>query len=148
MRKMTNRNKIKALATSAALVAVSGGAAFAYWSTTGSGYGTAGAATGTTPVSITVTFDKDIAPGGTKDIQYSASNPNSSSTTVTLDRAVVTATGSCDATWFAASVPTGTTTIAAGATASLGTGTLTFADTATNQDACKGATITVTASVK
>jgi hypothetical protein len=148
MRQMTKKNKIAAVAASAALVAVSGGAAYAYWSTTGGGSGQAAASAGTSPVSITVTFEGGIAPGGSKDILYSATNPNSSSTTVTLDKAVVTASGSCDAAWFGATVPAGTTTVVAGATTSLGTGTLSFADTATNQDACKGATITVTASVK
>ncbi|QDG62592.1 hypothetical protein [Pseudarthrobacter sp. NIBRBAC000502771] len=148
MRKMTKKNKIAAVALSATLLAAGGGAAYAYWSTTGGGSGSAAASKGTDPVSISVTFDQGLAPGGSEDILYSATNPNSSSTTVTLDKAVVTATGNCDTSWITASVPSGTITIAAGATEALGKGTLSFADTATNQDSCKGAIITVTANSK
>ncbi|MDT0168086.1 hypothetical protein [Pseudarthrobacter sp. BRE9] len=146
MRQMTKKNKIAAVAASAALVAVGGGAAYAYWSTTGSGGGTATASSGTTTstIQISAAFADGLTPGASEDITYTGYNPNSSSTTVTLDSAVVTASGTCDASWFAASVPSTTTTIAAGATAGLGKGTLSFADTATKQDACKGATITVT----
>lgn len=146
MRKMTKKNKIAAVAMSAALVAVGGGAAYAYWSTTGSGGGSATASGGTTTstVLIDASFAAGLTPGGSEDITYTGTNPNSSSTTVTLDNAVVTASGTCDAGWFAASVPSGATPIAAGTTAGLGKGTLTFTDTAANQDACKGATITVT----
>ena len=39
MRKMTKKNKIAAVALSATLLAAGGGAAYAYWSTTGSGSG-------------------------------------------------------------------------------------------------------------
>ncbi|MDQ0632508.1 hypothetical protein QFZ40_000417 [Arthrobacter pascens] len=148
MRKMTKKNKIAAVAASAALVAVGGGAAYAYWSTTGSGGGSALASPGTTTSTVTIdaTFALGLAPGGSEDITYTGTNPNSSSTTVTLDRAVVTANNGCDAaSWLAASVPTATTTIAANGTQSLGKGTLTFTDDpAVNQNACKGALITVT----
>lgn len=147
MRPMTKKNKIAAVAASAALVAVGGSAAYAYWSTTGSGSGQAKAATTTNAVVIHVAFDDNITPGSSKTISYTADNPNSGSTPVTLTGAVVTASGSCDASWFAASVPTGTKTLAGNATnVDMGTGTLTFSDSTLNQDACKGATITVTAS--
>ncbi|WP_235509849.1 hypothetical protein [Arthrobacter sp. Soil761] len=147
MRPMTKKNKIAAVAASAALVAVGGSAAYAYWSTTGSGSGQAKAATTTNAVVIHVAFDENITPGSSKTISYTADNPNSGSTPVTLTGAVVTASGSCDASWFAASVPTGTKTLAGNATnVDMGTGTLTFSDSTLNQDACKGATITVTAS--
>lgn len=146
MRPMTKKNKIAAVAASAALVAVSGGAAYAYWSTTGSGSGSATAAPATNAVVIHVAFDKDIAPGQTRTISYTADNPNSGSTPVTLTNAVVSASGSCDAGWFAATVPSGTKTLAGNAAAvDMGTGTLTFSDANVSQDACKGATITVTA---
>ena len=152
MRKMTNKNKIAALAASAALVAVSGGAAFAYWSTTGGGSGTAAAAAGTNAVTINVTIESgDMTPDGpAKIITYTAKNPNSSSTQVTLrDPAVTfdTAHAGCEATWFTATLPdpAGPTTVPADATTHpLGTGTLTFRDDAADQNACKGATITVT----
>lgn len=146
MRQMTKKNKIAAAAASVALVAVGGGAAYAYWSTTGSGGGSAAASSGTTTSTIRIdaTFDPGITPGGSKVITYTGTNPNSSSTVVTLDNAVVSASGTCDASWFHASVPTAATPVAAGATTGLGTGTLTFDDTAGNQDNCKSATITLT----
>lgn len=147
MRPMTKKNKIAAVAASAALVAVSGGAAYAYWTTTGSGSGSAAASSGTNAVVIHVAFDKDIAPGQERAISYTADNPNSGSTPVTLTGAVVSASGSCDASWFTATVPAGTKTLAGNATnIDLGSGTLTFNDdSGVNQDSCKGATITVTA---
>lgn len=145
MRQMTKKNKIAAVAASAALVAVGGGAAYAYWSTTGSGGGSAVASSGTTTstIQISAKFADGLTPGASEDITYSAFNPNSSSTTVTLDKAVVSATNGCDATWITASVPANTTTLLAGETKTLGLGKLVFADTGDNQDACKGATISV-----
>lgn len=146
MRRMTKKNKIAAAAASIALVAVGGGAAYAYWSTTGGGNGSATAATGTNAVVIHVAFNKDITPGSSKPISYTADNPNTGSTPVTLTGAVVTASGTCDASWFVATVPAGTKTLAGNATnVDMGSGTLTFNDSASSQDACKGATITVTA---
>jgi len=155
MRKMTKKNKIAAVAASAALVAVGGGAAYAYWSTNGAGTGTAAAATGTSNVTINVTVDPGVTPGGApKTITYTATNPNSSSSPVTLANPQVTATNKtgCLPGWFTATVPSDangvatTTTVAGNApAAALGTGTLTMADLAdTDQNACKGATVTVT----
>ncbi|WP_308932130.1 hypothetical protein [Arthrobacter sp. SLBN-112] len=148
---MTKKNKIAAVAMSAALVAVGGGAAYAYWSTTGGGYGSGTAAASTSPVTINVTVDAGVAPGAPQTITYTATNPNTSNTQVTLANPVVT-TGvdGCLPAWFTATAPTGTTNVPAGPTATaLGTGTLTLVDSATvNQDACKGASITVTVTSK
>ncbi|MDQ0663250.1 hypothetical protein QFZ35_001748 [Arthrobacter ulcerisalmonis] len=148
MRPMTKKNKIAAVAISAALVAVGGGTAYAYWSTTGSGSGQAAAAPGTQAVTINVTVDQGVAPGGpAKTITYTATNPNSSSTPVTLAAPVVTTSDAkCLPEWFTATAPTGTTSVAGKATAAaLGTGSLTLTDEpAIDQNACKGALITVT----
>lgn len=146
MRPMTKKNKIAAVAASAALVAVGGGAAYAYWSTTGSGTGGATAASTTQPVSITVTVEQGVAPGTPKSITYTATNPNTSSTPVTLvNPQVSTSDAKCLPGWFLATVPAGPTTVLAGATTGLGTGTLTLSDLPdTDQNACKGAMITVT----
>ncbi|VXC57019.1 hypothetical protein [Arthrobacter sp. 8AJ] len=147
MRKMTKKNKIAAVAASAALVAVGGGAAYAYWSTTGGGNGSAAASQGTSPITINVTVAPGVAPGTPKGITYTATNPNSSSTPVTLAKPVVTTSSdACLPAWFSATAPTGTTTVLGNADGTaLGTGTLTLNDDpAVNQDACKNATITVT----
>lgn len=146
MRPMTKKNKIAAAAASVALVAVGGGAAYAYWSTTGSGNGSGAASAGTQDVTINVAVEDGVAPGTPVGISYTADNPNSSSTPVTLVNPVVTTSNAgCLPDWFTATVPAGTTTVAGGATAAaLGVGTLTLHDDPeTNQDACKGATITV-----
>ncbi|MFC0458637.1 hypothetical protein ACFFGR_19160 [Arthrobacter liuii] len=143
---MTKKNKIAAVAASAALVAVGGGAAYAYWSTTGSGSG--GAAAGTTsPITINVTVAPGVAPGSPVNINYTATNPNTSSTPVTLAKPVVTTSNAnCLPGWFVATAPTGTATVAGNAVKTdLGNGTLTLNDdTAVDQNACKNATITVT----
>lgn len=147
MRKMTKKNKIAAVAASAALVAVGGGAAYAYWSTTGGGNGSAAASSGTQPVTINVTVDPGVAPGTPQKITYTATNPNSSSTPVTLAKPVVTTSNAgCLPDWFSATAPAGTATVLGNADGTaLGTGTLTLIDDpAVKQDACKGAIITVT----
>ncbi|KIC69427.1 hypothetical protein [Pseudarthrobacter phenanthrenivorans] len=147
MRHMTKKNKIAAVAASAALVAVGGGAAYAYWSTTGSGNGSAVASSTTSPVTINVTVDPGVAPGTPKTITYTAANPNANNTQVTLANPVVTTSDAgCLPGWFSATVPGGPTNVPANATTTpLGTGTLTLNDDpAVKQDACKGATITVT----
>jgi hypothetical protein len=146
MRPTTKKNKIAVVAASAALLAAGGGAAYAYWSTTGSGSGSAAASSGTEAVTINVTVAPGVAPGTPKTITYTADNPNSSSTPVTLvDPVVTTSVAGCFPEWFTATVPDGPTTVLGGANATaLGTGTLTLIDDPTvNQDACKGAIITV-----
>lgn len=149
MRKMTKKNKIAAAAASIALVAVGGGAAYAYWSTTGGGTGQAKAGTDAAVV-IHAAFDDGITPGatGSKTINYTADNPNSGSTLVTLDAATTVSTdvGTCLGTWFTATVPNTTTTVGGNALGAAlnGTGTLTLSDLpGTDQNACKSATITV-----
>ncbi|MEE9094726.1 hypothetical protein [Pseudarthrobacter phenanthrenivorans] len=151
MRKMTKKSKIAAVAASAALLAAGGGAAYAYWTTTGSGNGSAAASAGTSPITINVTVAPGVAPGAPVGIIYTADNPNSSKTPVTLSAPVVTTDVSgCMPGWFTATGPTGTTTIDGNSTGtSLGTGTLTLNDSATvNQDACKGANVTVSVTSK
>ncbi|MDQ0118041.1 hypothetical protein J2T22_001218 [Pseudarthrobacter defluvii] len=154
MRKMTKKNKIAAVALSATLLAAGGGAAYAYWSTTGSGTGQAAAGTDKA-VTIHANFTDGITPGdtGSKTINYTADNPNTGSTLVTLDPAttVTTNVDACLGTWFTATVPATTTTVTGNATgaALTGSGTLTLADLpGTDQNACKGATITVHVATK
>lgn len=149
MRPMNKKNKVAAVAASAALLAAGGGAAYAYWSTTGSGSGSGAASAGTQAVTINVSVEDGVAPGTPVGIAYTADNPNSSSTPVTLaDPVVTTSDAGCLPGWFTATAPTGTTTVAGGADGTtLGTGTLTLHDDpAVNQDACKAATITVSVS--
>ncbi|MEW1819781.1 hypothetical protein AB0323_03170 [Arthrobacter sp. NPDC080031] len=152
MRKLSKKGKIYAAAATVALVAASGGAAYAYWSTTGSGSGAAANSAGTSPVTLHAAFAAGLAPGNSTSVTYTASNPNSSSTTVTLGTPTVTidaAHASCDPGWFQVTASGGSTlvpaaTVAGPGSAQVGTGTLTMVDlSGTSQDGCKGATVTV-----
>ena len=131
------------LAVVAVVALIASIAGYAYWSTTGSG--TASSTAGTTAtVTITGSFTTGIYPGGTKTVSFTATNPNPGTVrvgTVTL-ASVTTTPSSCAAADFTmpdvaenADVPTG------GPTALPTNGTLTFANTSSNQDTCKGATI-------
>ena len=132
-------------------------AAFAYWTTSGSG---SGSATAGSDAGVTVAGDpaNGIYPGG--NVAVTSVVTNSSSTqaqyvsnlhvTISIDSAHATA--GCDAAWFtykANSEASGdsnphavtlNTEIAASGTHSV-PGKVFMADTTSNQDACKGATI-------
>lgn len=145
MRKMTKKNKIAAVALSATLLAAGGGAAYAYWSTTGSGSGSAAAAQGNNVVTLHSSFAKDIAPGETRAVTYTADNSNTSSTVIAgLAPTVATSDAKCLPSWFTVDATANLAPVGANTTGTtVGTGTLTFLDDAANQDACKNATITV-----
>jgi hypothetical protein len=144
MRKLSRKNKIVAASAALALTAVGGGAAVAYWSTTGTGGGSAKNSAGLGTVTLTATFEPGLAPGGSTTIAYTAKNNTTSSTLVgTLTPTVTTSDAGCLPVWFSATAVSSNTTLAAGATGSVGSGTLSFTDTAGNQDACKGAVVTV-----
>ena len=148
MRKLNK--KVAVGVAAAAIVAVGAGTAYAYWTTTGSGSGSAtnGSSNGT--ITLSATFANGLTPGASEPVTYKASNPGSSSLfvgtitpTVSIDAAHVTA--GCLAGDFTIAPTVSNTQVLAGATnVTVGTGTLAFADTAANQDGCKGATVTLT----
>ncbi|MET3203662.1 hypothetical protein [Arthrobacter sp. UYEF13] len=148
MRKMTKKNRVLAAAGALALVAGSGGAAYAYWTTTGSGAGTATNSTGGGTVTLHATFAGGLAPGNSVPVAYTADNGTTSSTKVGALTATVSTSdpANCLASWFGVTAVTSSTTVAAGASGiSVGAGTLTFNDSATvDQEACKGAVVTIT----
>jgi hypothetical protein len=125
-------------------------AAYAYWTTTGSGNGTATNSAGGGTVTLFATFDGGLAPGNHVDVAYTATNSMTSSTKVgELTPTVSTDKAGCLPGWFTATAETSNTLVAAGATSSVGAGTLTFNDSATeNQDACKGAVVKVSVTSK
>ena len=153
MAKLNKRTKT-AIVTAALVFGVSG-TAFAYWTQLGAGTGTA--TTGTT-VAVVVNQTSTITglyPGGTPvALAGNFNNPNTAAVTVGLVTASVTTTsapGTCLASWYAI---TGTATpatqvLAAGTAVGAWSG-LNVAlvnQPATNQDACKGATLTITYAV-
>ena len=151
MSKVAGREK-RIVITTAALLAVGGGAAFAYWSAMGQGDGTA--QTGNTTdftITSTVTSGGPLSPGGpTQTLTFTVTNPGSgvqklSAVNVTVADAEGTLWDSgsgCSSADFALGTPALTATeIPAGGTAS-GTVTLQMKDRAgINQNGCKNVTV-------
>jgi hypothetical protein len=143
--------KKRKVALGAIALAAIAGLAYAYW--TGSGSGTGTGTVGTSgSVTITGTVAPGIAPGTSKAVSFTAANSTSSPifvTTVHLDSVAVDAGHSaCVTADFTMANVTENHQVPAGATAEpLPTnGSLAMANTAVNQDACKGATLTLTLS--
>jgi hypothetical protein len=136
-------------------LAIAGGA-YAYWTAGGSGSGSATAASGTTPLTaVQTTTITPMYPGDSaQTISGNFTNPNSGPIQVaTVTAAIGTVTkavgtpGTCDATDFtlANAAMTVNASIPTGAAQGAWTGaTIKFNNKATNQDACKGATVALT----
>jgi hypothetical protein len=126
------------------------GSAVAFFTGGGSGLGTAAVGNGGAVV-LTATVPGGITPGTSQPVSFAAANATSSGiavTTVSLTGVSVdSAHAACVTADFSMpDVTEGPDQVAAGATAqplSVG-GTLSYADTAVDQDPCKGATITLT----
>ena len=142
------KKKLGAFVAGAALVA-GAGSAFAYWTTTGAGNGSATAARTNGTVVLHASYPAGIYPGGTATVSFTADNAGLTDLYVgTITLASVTADGghlTCAVADFTMPAVVSNTVVAAGATGAplTGTGTLSFANTSANQDACKGATITL-----
>lgn len=150
------RRRLLAGVVAGLLVVGGAGAAFAYWSTTGSGTGTAATAAGTANLVIAQTAaPTNLAPGvpastisGT--VTNNATNAAFVTTVTVAITSVTKATGApagtCDATDYTltgAAMAVGVN-IAPGASAPFTGATLGFNNKASaNQDGCKGATVTL-----
>jgi hypothetical protein len=149
MRKF-NKKIVIAVAASVVAVAVGGGIAFAYWTTSGTGTGTATNATTNGTVTLHASYANGLTPGASETVTYTADNSGTSSlfvTTITPVVSIDAGHSGCLATDFTIPATSSNTTVAANsAGVAAGTGTLSFADTAANQDACKGAIVTLTLS--
>ena len=149
---MKLRSKKSLVIATALFVAAGSTSALAYWTTTGSGTGSATNASASGAVVLHATFAGALTPGATQDVTYTGDNAGSSSLFVSTITPVVSVDSAhaalgCLAADFSATSVTSNTRVAAGASGTaLGAGTITFADTAANQDGCKGATVTITAS--
>lgn len=146
--RFTLRQKVSAFVAVAMLIAAGG--AYAYWTGAGSGTGTAGAGTSGTVV-VTATVADSIAPGLSAPVSFTAANASTSAievTTVQLAGLVTAdaAHATCAVADFSMASVTEAHQVPAGATAEVlpVNGTLVYANTAVNQDACKGATLTLT----
>jgi hypothetical protein len=147
MRRFMSR-KVVAVITVVGVLAIAG-AAFAYFTGAGSGSGTAVVGT-SGAVTVTATVPDGITPGTTVPISFAAANATNSGvfvTGVTLTSvAVDSANAGCVTGDFSMAPVTESHEVPANATAEpLPTdGVLAYADTAVSQDACKGATLTLT----
>jgi len=142
------RLRHKVLLVVVAGVAVGGlaTAAFAYWTASGTGSGTASVGTDSGVAIQNVAFSGSLYPGGavtvTFDIHNGSANAPVKVGNVVADEGAGThgitgLTGGCLATDFTFDPVTVNAEIAAGATQTSVTGTLHMADTGINQDACK-----------
>lgn len=149
MSKVTGRKK-RIIITTAAMVAIGGGAAFAYWSAVGVGTGatTAGQTVAFKVLSTPATGDA-LSPGGPiQTVAFTVKNENTgaqnlASVTAKVAKADGTewASGTCTATDFTVTSPSITLgQLAPGATAN-GTVTVQMVNKASNQDDCQGVTV-------
>jgi hypothetical protein len=143
------KNRKKALAIVGGLAAVAIVAiAVAYWTGAGSGSGTANVAEGG-EVTLTATVTEESAPGTTVPVELAASNATNSPVKVnTVELEEVTVDGAhetCDTADFTmADVLEEEEVGAEEADVELpNNGALVYANTGANQDACKGATLTL-----
>jgi hypothetical protein len=145
---MNSRKKrgiiVAVVAAFALIVAIAG---YAYWSTTGSGTGSSTAGT-TAAITLHASFSSGIYPGGTKSVSFTADSTNPGNVQVgTVHLASVSfdaGHSTCSAADFTMPDVVENVEIPNGVGSALpNSGTLSFADTASNQDACKGATITL-----
>ena len=146
MRKMSRKAVVL---LTAALLAVAG-AAFAYWTVTGSGTGSANTGA-TTPITVNQTSTvTGLVPGtAAQALSGTFDNPNSGPVYVTSVTATVTGTDKtgCTASDYTitGSPATVATQVAAGSSVGSWSGiSIAFNNKpSTNQDACKGATVTI-----
>jgi hypothetical protein len=133
-----------------ALVAIAG-FAYAYWTGTGTGTGTGSVGT-SSDVTMTGTVAPGIAPGTNRAVSFTAENTSSSPVQVTsvhLDGVAVDAGhAGCVTADFTMADVTENHQVPAGATVEVlpTGGSLVFANTGVSQDACQGATLTLTLS--
>jgi hypothetical protein len=145
MKLLRNRKLVALLATLAlATTAVAG---YAFWTTTGSGSGSATNASANGTIVLHASFAGGLFPGGSRTVSFTADNAGASNLhvgTITTD-SITTDKPLCDVADFSIDPVLSDTNVLAGASgqALAGTGTLSFANTAVNQDECKGAIVTL-----
>lgn len=132
-----------------AVLAVAG-IALAYWTTTGSGEGSGTVAASNGTLTLHGEISEALTPGGSSPVTFTADNGGSSSLQVGTIHAVVSideehANNGCEASDFTIADTAENQVIAAHASgvALANEGSISMADTSENQDACKGATISL-----
>lgn len=148
MNEISRKKKIAGVAFGTAVLTLAGGAAFGYWSVTGSGTDTANTGT-VTSINVNQTSTvTGLAPGlAAQPLSGDFDNPNSGPVYVAAVTAVVSGTdrAGCGATDYTIA---GTATVAAQIASGTSVGswsglTIQFNNKVTNQDACKNAVVTI-----
>ena len=149
LRNLLTKKRTMLVLGAVAVLAVAG-VAVAYWTTTGSGSGSGAVAGSNGTLVLHGTITNELTPGGSSPVAYTADNGNSSSEQVGTVHAVVSiddahAKAGCEASDFTIADTGENQTIPANSTgvALSHGGTISMADTASNQDACQGATISL-----
>jgi hypothetical protein len=144
------KKKRNVAALSVVAVLALAGMAFAFWTTTGSGSGSGSVATGNGTLTLHGTITSELTPGGSSAVTFKADNTNSSSEEVGTVHAVVSidathATAGCKASDFTIGdtveeqvIPAKTSGVALAHN-----GSIAMTDSTENQNACKGAEISL-----
>jgi hypothetical protein len=151
MRWITKKRALVALGFTCALAVA--GVAFAYFTSNGSGTGTA-AVGSSSSVTLHATITNSLYPGSSSPVSFTVDNPSSGVQrvgTVTLASITVDASHSeCKTTisggnpdFTMAAVPVNQVVNPGNSQSVAATGTLTMNETGTNQDPCQGATLTL-----
>jgi hypothetical protein len=142
--------KKRALVLSAVAVLAVAGIAIAYWTTTGAGEGSGKVAASNGTLVLHGSISNELTPGSTSPVTFTADNAGSSSLQVGTVHAVVSidkshAEAGCEASDFTIADTAENQTIAAKSSGvALATdGSISMADSEENQDACKGASISL-----
>lgn len=148
------RKKYGVIAAATAILLLVGGIAYAYWTSTGTG--SADGTTGTdSPFDITVTntTNQVLTPGGPKDTySYTITNAGSGHQKLEAQPTIAISNDQegdgCDNAWYAVTAtPIALDDLAPGAFATSSFDVQLTNLATTNQDACKGATVTATVTV-
>jgi hypothetical protein len=150
----TLKKKIVAGAAVAALALGAGGAAFAYWTASGSGSSTGTVASSNGALTLHASFPATtLYPGDSEVVSFTADNAGAQAVAVGTVHSVVTVdsthtTAGCLAADFSVADVIENQSIAATttATALAHAGSIVMSNTNVSQDACKGATLTLTLS--
>ena len=141
------RKKLLVVLGAAVLVVSLATAGFAYWTTSGAGSTSASVALSNGTLVINATVDPGIYPGGTSGVQFTADNAGATDLHIgTLSLLSVSSDhAGCDTTDFSMAAVVENQTILNGTsgTALAHDGTLVYANSAGDQGACKGATLTL-----
>jgi len=148
---MFTSRKRKFMAIAAVTCLAVAGGAYAYWSGTGSGTGTASVGSGGT-VTLAATITDESSPGTSVPVTFTAANATGSAIQVgdvsLVGVAADAGHSTCETDDFTMAPVTENHLVPAGATVEAlpNDGSLAYANTGVSQDACKGATLTLSLS--